>query len=298
MGFFSSKENGWQWHQYGTLILDTDCQSRFGLGEPVLSGREQRERQAHQKKDGHSIEAHLLQSAPFLSGRIELTSHPPSHPLIPPLPLPFRSGLQSWFIWWKEFCTGLWLWWYPYTVTFSPRQMFLSQNMLMFNLKSPYKHIKWSQHVFVDHGWQRRRGTATRVLGAGEQTRRARKREAERQTVRQDRHKEVSDICSRQLMTPGWPGGVRGAWGQKRVDNSHKCCNGWYFEFNSVPGSVCLNWFIVSYHFTQNFPFICFVWFSAELSSKGVEIAFSGAAVKNTSYMRQELGMQDSYDLK
>lgn len=78
--------------------------------------------------------------------------------LIPPLPLLFRSDLLPWFIWWKEFCTGLWLWWYPYTVTFSPRQMFLSQNTVTFIPKSPYKHIKWSQHVYVDHGWQKWQG--------------------------------------------------------------------------------------------------------------------------------------------
>lgn len=112
-------------------------------------------------------------------------------------------------------------------------------------------------------------GTATWVLGAGEQTRRARNREADRQTYRQNRQKEVSDICSGQLMTPGWPGGVRGDRGQKRVDNSHKCCNGWYFEFNSLPGSARLNWFIISYHFTQNFPFYMLFWFSAELSDNG-----------------------------
>lgn len=41
------------------------------------------------------------------------------------------------------------------------------------------------------------------VGGAGEQTRRARNREADRQTYRQDGQKEVSDICSGQLMTPG-----------------------------------------------------------------------------------------------
>lgn len=189
--------------------------------------------------------------------------------LIPPLPLPFRSDLLPWFIWWKEFCTGLWLWWYPYTVTFSPRQMFLSQNTVTFIPKSPYKHIKWSQHVYVDRGWQKWRGQRHECWGAGEQTRRARNREADRQTYRQDGQKEVSDICSGQLMTPGWPAGVRGDRGQKRVDNSHKCCNGRYFEFNSLPGSARLHWFIISYHFTQNFPFYMLFWFSAELSDNG-----------------------------
>lgn len=65
----------------------------------------------------------------------------------PPLSTGFTVTGLPWFIWWKEFCAGLWPWWYPYTVTFSPRQMFLSQNMVTLIPKSPYKHIGWSQHV-------------------------------------------------------------------------------------------------------------------------------------------------------
>lgn len=64
---------------------------------------------------------------------------------------------------------------------------------------------------------------------------------------RTDGKMEMSDICSRQLTTPGWPGGVRGDRGHEGADNSHKCCNGWYFKFNSLLGSECLSWFIVSF---------------------------------------------------
>lgn len=99
-------------------------------------------------------------STPFLSDRIELTSHPSlsSLPLIPPLPLFFRSDLLAWFIWWKEFYAGLWRWWYPYTVTFSPRQMFHSQNTVMFIPKSPYKHIKWWLHAYAGRCRQKWQG--------------------------------------------------------------------------------------------------------------------------------------------
>lgn len=135
--------------------------------------------------------------------------------------------------------------------------MFLTHNTVMLIPKSPYKHIRWSQHVYVDRSWQKWRGRRHESRGAGEQTRRPRNREADWATRQTDRQKEVLDICSRQLMTPAWPGAVRGDWGQKGVDNSHKCCNGWYFEFNSLPGSARLIWFIISYHFTQNFPFKC-----------------------------------------
>jgi len=142
--------------------------------------------------------------------------------LIPPLPLPLCRDLLAWFIWWKEFCTELWLWWYPYTVTFSPHQMFFSQNMVMITPKSPDKHIKWSLRVYAGYGrhkwhhqWHECWGLEGRQGGNG------REEQTERET-------EISDICSHQLTTPGWPGGVRGDRGHIGADNSHKCCNGWY----------------------------------------------------------------------
>lgn len=129
--------------------------------------------------------------------------------------------------------------------------MFLSQNTVMFIPKSPVQTYQVVATCLRGARPTEVTGTVTWALGVGEQTR---KRDADRQ---KDRQTEVSDICWGQLTTPGWPGGVRGDRGQKGVDNSHKCCNGWYFEFNSLPGSARLVWFIVSYLFTQNFPLTC-----------------------------------------
>lgn len=120
----------------------------------------------------------------------------------------------------------------------SPHQMFLSQNTVMFIPKSPCKRIKWSLHVYAGRGRQKWQQRWHEFWG------RAKKGEADRQT-------KMSDTCSRQLMTPGWPGGVRGDRGQKGVDNSHKCCNGWYFELSSFWGPECLTWFIVKPEFKK-----------------------------------------------
>ena len=94
--------------------------------------------------------------------------------------------------------------------------------------------------------------------------------ERRRQTDRQkDRQTEVSDICWGQLTTPGWPGGVRGDRGQKGVDNSHKCCNGWYFEFNSLPWICTPGLIYCILPFYTEFSSYMLFWFSAVLSDKG-----------------------------
>lgn len=148
----------------------------------------------------------------------------------------------------------------------------------MFIPKSPYKHIKWSLHVYVGHGRQKWQGQWHECWGLeSRQGEQGREKQTERQTT------EVSDICSRQLMTPGWPGGVRGDWGPKGVDNSHKCCNGWYFKFNSFPGSDLLYPIL----FTQNFLFTCFFDLVLNVSTRG-EDGFKWNRCKNSFYKRDK----------
>lgn len=226
------------------------------------------------KKENHKAEtstlkkARLLQSAPFLSGRIELTPLPSLSSL--PCPSCFHRDLPPWFIWWKEFCAGPWLWWYPYTVTFSPRQMFVSQNTVTFIPKSPYKRIKWSQHVLRARRPIGVTGTATWRLGdwrSGKDNKEERSRQTEwpmRQTVEGVGH----------MLTPA--DDIRMTWRSKGRSGAETGCETPTnavmvdtLEFSSLPGSARLSWFIVSYHFTRNITFICFFWSSAELSNDG-----------------------------
>lgn len=149
----------------------------------------------------------------------------PSLPSPPPLPLSFHSDLLAWFIWWKEFYAGLRLWWYPYTVTFSPRQMFPSHNTLMFIPKSPYKHIKWWLHVYASHRRQKWRGRwhgcrGRRVDEEGEEERR-------RQTDGDVGH------MLRPADDTGMTWRSKGRSGQRGIDHS-KCCNEWYSEVNGT----------------------------------------------------------------
>lgn len=126
----------------------------------------------------------------------------------------------------------------------SPHQMFLHLNTVMFIPKSPRKRIKWSQHVYVHQGWQKWRQKWQEHWGwEGEE---GQKQWTEGGVGHMCMPADDSGLTCRSKGRTG---------GRKGVDNSHKSCNVWYFEFSSVPGSARLEWFIVSFHFTQNFSF-------------------------------------------
>lgn len=135
--------------------------------------------QAQWKRDGHFTEAHLLQSTPFLSGRIELTSLPslsPAHSSPAPPVLHWLAGL----IYLIEGNLHRALLVYLYCNLSPPPDVPLSKHgnihpeipVQTYQVVATYWHGPWPIEVS---------GTVTRVLGVGEQTR---KRDTDRKTDR------------------------------------------------------------------------------------------------------------------
>lgn len=171
----------------------------------------------------------LLQSTPFLSGSIELmslSSLSPSHPS----PAPPISQWLAGLIYLMEgiLHRALALVVSLYCNLFPSPDVPLSKhcNVHPQILAQTYQVVAT---CLRGTRWAEVTAAVTRVSGGWEADR--------ERTEERSRQTEMSDTCSRQLTTPGWPGGVRGDCGQKGVDNSHKCCNGWYFEFSSLLGS-------------------------------------------------------------
>lgn len=140
-------------------------------------------------KDTHTVKkgADAWQRVPFLPGQIESALLPSPRPS----PAPPVSQRLAALIYLMEgiLCRALVVSLY---CNLSPHQMFLHLNTVMFISKSPRKRIKWSQHVYVRRGPTEVMGKVTAALGAGERARR-----------RIGGQKEVLDMCTRQLMTPG-----------------------------------------------------------------------------------------------
>lgn len=118
-----------------------------------------------ERGDDHFTEAHLLQSTPFLSDRIELMPSLPT-PAPPRFAVTCCLDLSDG----RNSARGLALVVSLYCNLF-PRQMFLSQNTVTFIPKSPHKHIKWTLHVYVGRGRQTWQGQwqECRVKEAGKE---------------------------------------------------------------------------------------------------------------------------------